>query len=81
MPANRQQRQHNPLTCTNARAHLVSARQHRQRTPPPVLTLLTPADARQHNKSAGQRILLTVLTINTVRQRPLAPSRAMWRKP
>ncbi|MFB6977377.1 helix-turn-helix domain-containing protein [Streptomyces scopuliridis] len=62
MPASRQQRQHNPLTSKNADKHPVSSRQHRQRTPTPPLTRLTPADARQHPEPAGQRIPLTLLT-------------------
>ncbi|MFE4536702.1 hypothetical protein ACFRKB_16765 [Streptomyces scopuliridis] len=62
MPADRQQRQHNPLTCKNADAHTVSSRQHRQRPHIPPLTQLTSADARQHPETAGQQIPLTSLT-------------------
>ncbi|MCL7379613.1 hypothetical protein [Streptomyces sp. 35G-GA-8] len=60
MPSDRQQRQHNPLTSKNADEHMVSSRQHRQRPQP--LTQLTSADARQHPKTAGQRVPLTLLT-------------------
>ncbi|MFD7285106.1 helix-turn-helix domain-containing protein [Streptomyces sp. NPDC059863] len=62
MPADRQQRQHNPLTSENADKHTVSSRQHGQRTPTPPPTGLTSADARQHPETAGQRIPLTLLT-------------------
>lgn len=64
MPTDRQPRQQNAPTCEDGREHQVSTRQHRQHTPQPVLTLLTPADARQHSKAAGRRIPLTVLTFH-----------------
>ncbi len=62
MPANRQQRQHNPLTCTNTGQHTVSTRQHRQQNSQHPLTLLTPADTAQHTETPGQGIVLTMLT-------------------
>ncbi|MFJ9211026.1 helix-turn-helix domain-containing protein [Streptomyces sp. NPDC102264] len=62
MPANRQQRQHNPLTSKKPGKHKVSKRQHRQRTQTPLLTPLTSADARSHPETPGQRVRLTLLT-------------------
>lgn len=63
MPADRQQRQHNPLTSEHTRRHTVSARQPSQQHPTSLLTPLTPADAPHHVKPAGQRSPLTVLTL------------------
>jgi len=63
MPGSRQRRQHNPLTRTNARKHLVSTCQRCQQYRQIPLTLLTGADTRQHSETAGRRILLTLLTV------------------
>lgn len=70
MPANRQQGQHNPLTCTNTGQHAVRTRQHRQQNNQHPLTPLTPADTSQRNESAGQRIALTALTLTAARPAP-----------
>lgn len=63
MPGDRQQRQHNPLTSKYTGERAVSARPHSQQRRTPLLTPLTPADSPHHIKPAGQRILLTVLTL------------------
>ncbi|MGW8570611.1 hypothetical protein [Streptomyces niveus] len=63
MPADRQQRQCNPLTSKYTGKSAVSARPHSQQRPTPLLTLLTSADAPHHIKLAGQQIPLTVLTL------------------
>lgn len=73
MPDDRQQSQHKRLTGANHRQRSVSRRQHSQRNPLLLLTVLTFADARQHTLFAAQRIVLTLLTGWPLSPRPPPP--------